>query len=448
MTNKLKLKLSYTQIIALGFFILILSGAVLLTLPISSRSGEWTPFLNSLFTATSATCVTGLVVFDTYTHWSVFGQIVIICLIQVGGIGFMTIITMFSIFLKRQIGLHERKLLMQSAGSITISGVVALIKRIIKGTIIFEGLGAILLSIRFIPEMGVKDGIYNAVFHSISAFCNAGFDLMGRFKAFSSLTRYSDDILVNVTIMSLIVIGGIGFLVWSDIVKYKWHLHKYELHSKIVISATAILILLGAGVFFIFESKNGVLVNASIKESILVSFFQSVTPRTAGFNTIDWVNITQGSSIFTILLMLIGGSPGSTAGGMKTTTLVVLIMSAVASSRQKNSITIFKRRLDADTIRQASAVFILYLGGFLIGSMLLCYFENLPAIPIMFEVSSAIATVGSSMGITAGLCAASKIVIILLMYMGRVGALTLMLTLAAKKKSAPVERPAEKILVG
>ena len=448
MASKLKLKLSYTQIIALGFFLTILVGGILLTLPISSRSGEFTPFLNSIFTATSATCVTGLIVFDTYTHWSIFGQIVIICLIQIGGIGFMTIITMFSIFLKRQIGLHERRLLMQSAGSMQLSGVVKLILRIVKGTILFEGLGAILLSIRFIPEMGFKVGIYNAVFHAISAFCNAGFDLMGRFKQFSSLTKYSDDIIVNITIMSLIVIGGIGFLVWSDIIKNKWHVRRYELHSKIVISASAILIFGAAVLFFLFETKNGVLVHSSMKESILASLFQAVTPRTAGFNTVDWASITQGTSIFTIVLMLIGGSPGSTAGGMKTTTLVVLVMSAVASSRHKNSITIFKRRLDSDTVKQASAVFTLYFVGFLIGSLILCYFENLPAISIMFEVSSAIGTVGSSMGITTTLCAASKCVIIALMYAGRVGALTLMLTLAAKKKCAPVERPAEKILVG
>ncbi|MGN8913752.1 TrkH family potassium uptake protein [Anaerofustis butyriciformans] len=446
--NILKRKLTYTQIIALGFFLIILTGGILLTLPISSRSGEFTPFLNAIFTATSATCVTGLVVYDTFTHWSLFGQIVIICMIQIGGIGFMTIITMLSIFLKRKIGLNERKLLMQSAGSIQIGGVVALILRIIKGTIFFEGIGAILLSIRFIPEMGFLRGIYNAVFHAVSAFCNAGFDLMGRFEKFSSLTRYSDDILVNLTIMSLIVIGGIGFIVWSDIIKFKFNFKKYELHSKIVLTATASLIIVGALVFFIFESQNGVLANSSVKESILVSLFQSVTPRTAGFNTINWADITQGTSLFTIFLMLVGGSPGSTAGGMKTTTLVVLIMSAVASSRQQNGITIFKRKLDGETVKQASAVFTLYFMGFLIGSMLLCYFEISSALAIMFEVSSAIGTVGSSMGLTTTLCSASKVVIIILMYAGRVGALTLMLTLSAKKKTAPIERPTEKILVG
>ena len=446
--NILKRKLTYTQIIALGFFLIILTGGILLTLPISSRSGEFTPFLNALFTATSATCVTGLVVYDTFTHWSLFGQIVIICMIQIGGIGFMTIITMLSIFLKRKIGLNERKLLMQSAGSIQIGGVVALILRIIKGTIIFEGIGAILLSIRFIPEMGFVRGIYNAVFHAISAFCNAGFDLMGRFEQFSSLTRYSDDILVNLTIMSLIVIGGIGFIVWSDVIKFKFNLKKYELHSKIVLTATASLIIVGALVFFVFESKNGVLANSSIKESILVSLFQSVTPRTAGFNTINWADITQGTSLFTIFLMLVGGSPGSTAGGMKTTTLVVLIMSAVASSRQQNGITIFKRKLDGETVKQASAVFTLYFTGFLVGSLLLCYFEPNSAIVIMFEVSSALGTVGSSMGITTTLCSVSKVVIMILMYAGRVGALTLMLTLSAKKKTAPIERPTEKILIG
>lgn len=448
MLNKLKTKLTYTQIIALGFFFIILIGGILLSLPISSRSGEATPFLNALFTATSATCVTGLVIYDTYTHWSVFGQIVIICLIQIGGIGFMTIITMFSIFLKRKIGLNERKLLMQSAGSIQIGGIVSMIMRIVKGTIIFEGIGAILLAIRFVPEMGIIEGIYNGIFHSISAFCNAGFDLMGKFEQFSSLTRYSNDTLVNITIMALIVIGGIGFIVWNDVIKNKFNFKKYELHSKIVLTATVSLITAGAVLFFIFEKQNGVLMGVPLKESILSSLFQSVTPRTAGFNTISWSEITQGTSIFTILLMLIGGSPGSTAGGMKTTTLVVLIMSAVASSKNQNGITIFKRKLEPETVKQASAVSTLYFTGFLIGTLLLCYFENSSAISIMFEVSSAIGTVGSSMGITPALCQASKITIMLLMYAGRVGALTLMLTLARKKKTAPIERPSEKILIG
>lgn len=448
MNSILGKKISYTQIIALGFLLIIFTGGTLLSLPISSRTGEFTPFLNALFTATSATCVTGLVVYDTFTHWSVFGQIVIISLIQIGGIGFMTIITMLSIFLKRKIGLNERKLLMQSAGSNQIGGVVALILRIVKGTILFEGIGAILLATRFIPDMGIAEGIYNAVFHSISAFCNAGFDLMGKFGQFSSLTTYSDDIIVNVTIMSLIVIGGIGFVVWSDILKHKLKFSRYELHSKIVLIATTCLIIGGALIFFIFENSNGVIADSSVKEKILVSFFQSVTPRTAGFNTINWVDIHQGTALFTVFLMLVGGSPGSTAGGMKTTTLVVLIMSAVASSRQKNGITIFKRKLENETVKQASAVSTLYIFGFLLGCMILCYFENSSALAIMFEVSSAIGTVGSSMGITAGLCPISKIVIISLMYAGRVGILTLMIALNAKKKSAPIERPTEKILIG
>ncbi len=277
-------KLTYTQFVALGFLAIIIIGGLLLSLPIASVSGTWTPLMDAMYTATSATCVTGLAVYDTYLHWSLFGQVVILSLIQVGGVGFMTIITLFSILMKRQIPLHERKLLMQSAGTMKVGGVVQLIKQVALATFIFEGIGAGLLSIRFIPEMGVVTGIYYAVFHSISAFCNAGFDLMGRFEAFSSLTRYAADPLVNLTICALIIIGGLGFIVWSDISTHRFHFQRYQLHSKIVLAMTGFLLVFGTLLFFLLEF-NATQAGMTFGQRILASVFESVTPRTAGFNT-------------------------------------------------------------------------------------------------------------------------------------------------------------------
>lgn len=255
MTNNRKFRFSFEQIVVLGYFTIIMIGGILLSLPLASNSSTWTPYLNALFTATSATCVTGLVVYDTYQQWSLFGQTVILILIQIGGLGFMTIITIFSVYLKRNIGLHERKLLMQSTGSMEIGGIVRMVKRIVTGTFIFEGIGTLLLAIRFCPQMGLGDGLYSALFHAVSAFCNSGFDVMGRYGAFSSLSTYSNDYLVNLTIMTLIVTGGIGFIVWNDIIFHRHHLKKYQLHSKIALSATLILIVVGTFFFYVFENQ-------------------------------------------------------------------------------------------------------------------------------------------------------------------------------------------------
>ena len=318
--------LSTTRVIALSFFCVILIGTLLLCLPISARNGEWTPFLNAMFTATSATCVTGLVVYDTFTHWTVFGQLVILVMIQIGGIGLMTIISTFAIFFKKKIGLHERMLLKESAGNTRISGMVVLVRRIIKGTIIFEAVGAVILMFRFCPKMGFLQGTYYAVFHAVSAFCNAGFDLMGRYEAFSSLTAYETDLVVNIVIMLLIIIGGIGFFVWSDIINCKGKFREFSLHSQIVIVTTVILLVTGTVGYLIFEG-NGNLKGMSGGERMLSAAFMSVTSRTAGFNTMDMGSLSEAGSLLTMILMFIGASAGSTGGGLKCGRVLLLFKS-------------------------------------------------------------------------------------------------------------------------
>lgn len=444
---KKRIKLTYTKVITIGFALLILIGAFLLMLPIASKSGDWTPFTNALFTSTSATCVTGLIVYDTFSHWSVFGQFTILTLIQIGGLGFMTIITMFSFLLKRRIGLRERRLLMESSGSTELKGVLRMVKKILYGTFITEAAGALLLSIRFIPKMGVLKGVYNAVFHSVSAFCNAGFDLMGRFEPYSSLTHFSGDVVVNLTICALIIVGGVGFIVWNDIFTLRAKVRKYSLHSKIVLVTTAALLLSGTLLFYLFE-HGGVLAEMPEYKKWLVSFFQAVTPRTAGFNTTDLSRMSHSSVVMFCVLMFIGGSPGSTAGGVKTTTFAVLVLSAVTSARLSSSITVFKKRLEEKTARQACAVVVVYMFALVAAIMIMCVAEPFSLKYIVFEAVSAMGTVGVTMGITPSLTILSKYIIIFLMYAGRIGGLTLMLTLAEKRKQVAVKRPVEQILIG
>ena len=445
--EKIRFKLSYTQIISLGFLLVILTGTLLLCLPVSARHHIATPFFDALFTATSATCVTGLVVLDTYTHWSLFGQIVIIVLIQIGGIGFMTMITMFSIFLKRRISIHERRLLMQSAGTMRISGMVRLIKRIIVCTFVMETLGAVLLFTRFITKMPLGEAIFNSIFHSISAFCNAGFDIMGKYGKYSSFTTFRDDVLVNVTLMMLIVIGGLGFIVWDDIIRHKFNFKKYELHSKIVLTTTFWLILGGSLLYYVFE-KRFAFAFLSTKDKVLAAFFQSITMRTAGFNTVDLSKLSESGNILSVILMFIGGSPGSTAGGIKTTTFIVLILGVISSSRHTPNITIFKRRMDEHIVKQASAIFTIYIVAVISSLLFMTATEPFRTNDVIFEIVSAIGTVGVTRGITRALDELSKIVIMILMFGGRVGGLTLMLSLAQKRVNIPIKRPYEKILIG
>lgn len=440
-------KLTSTQIIALFFVAVIAVGTLLLCLPIASKSREWTPLLDSAFTATSATCVTGLIVRDTFTHWSLFGQLVILTMIQIGGLGVMTIIMTFSVFTKKKINLYERKLLMQSAGTMRSSGVIRLLKQIIKVTFICEGTGAILLATRFCPELGFAKGLYYSVFHAVSAFCNAGFDLMGRYGEFSSLTPFYSDITVNITVCALIICGGIGFIVWQDIVTHGIKFKNYSLHSKIVLTTSAVLILSGWLVFF-FTEKNASLANLTTGEKILASFFQSVTSRTAGFNTVPLNRLSGAGVVLMSVLMMIGGSPGSTAGGIKTTTVAVMFFELIAAAKGDKDTVVFKRRLEDDTVKRAGAIISAYTAAVIIALIAVSSAENLPLSDVLFEVASAVGTVGLTVGITPTLSSFSHIVLMLLMFAGRIGGLTIIVAFAERREHAKLTRPTEKILIG
>lgn len=445
-TKKIRYRFSYTQLIAISFLVVILIGAFLLSLPISSKAREWTPFLDSLFTSASATCVTGLIVYDTYTHWSLFGQIILILLIQIGGLGFMTIMCFFAIVTKKHMSLHQRRLIMQAAGHVQLGGVITLVRKILIGTFLFEGVGALILATRFCPKMGFWEGLYNAVFHAVSAFCNAGFDLMGKYEQFSSLTTFRSDYVVQGVVMALIVIGGIGFFVWTDILNWGTHFKRYALHTKMVLSMTAFLLFFGWISFFFLE-YNGALAGLPLGEKIFVSLFQSVTTRTAGMNTIDQ-SVMTGGLVLSVVLMMIGGSPGSTAGGIKTTTVLITFLSAIATIRGKKSATIFKKRIGDDTVKQASAIVSIYLVLAIVATTVIVTIEPVSLSAAIFEVASAVGTVGLTVGITPTLGAISKIILVLLMYVGRVGGYSFVLIFATEKANPDMERPVEKVLVG
>ncbi len=445
--QKLSKCISQTQFIAYGFFIIIMTGTLLLMLPAASRDGQSEPFLNCLFTATSATCVTGLVVVDTWTQWSLFGQILILMMIQLGGLGFISIGIFLSIILRRKIGLKERGLMQESVNTLQIGGMVRLTKRIIKGAAIFEGLGAVILSFRFIPQFGWLHGIWYSIFHSISAFCNAGFDLMGHTEKYISLCGYVGDWLVNLTIISLIVIGGIGFIVWDDLYQKRWRFRHYMLHTKIVLVTTAIMIVGGTLMFYLME-RNNILVGMTGSEKFLACLFSAVTPRTAGFNTIDTVSLTDGSKFLTAVLMFIGGSPGSTAGGIKTTTLMVLLFYVVSTVKQTYGVEVFGRRLEEESIRQSSCILTINLCLTIVATILIMAAQNLPMSAVLFETCSAMGTSGMSTGVTRSLSTFSRIVIILLMYCGRIGSLSFALAFTRTKRKAHVQLPSERITVG
>ena len=438
---------SQTQFIAYGFFCIIITGTLLLMLPFASRDGQSEPFLNCLFTATSASCVTGLVVADTWSQWSLFGQLVILTMIQIGGLGFITVGVFISIVLRRKIGLKERGLMMESVNTLQIGGVVRLAKKIIIGTCIFEGTGAVLLAIRFIPQFGFLRGLFYGIFHSISAFCNAGFDLMGGQTPYSSFVAYYDDWLVNLVIMSLIIIGGIGFIVWDDLSRNKLHFRKYMLQTKIVLVTTAILVF-GGGLLFYLLERNHLLVGMNTSGKILTSLFSSVTARTAGFNTTDTAALTDGSKLLTIILMFIGGSPGSTAGGIKTTTLVVLLLCVHSNIKQTYGINIFGRRLENDAVKRAGTILTINLLLAVTASLAIMAIQPLGFSGILFETFSAIGTVGMTTGITRALHPVSRCIIILLMYCGRIGSLSFALAFVQSKRKPHVQQPAEAINIG
>ena len=445
--KQIKAQKSTTRLIAFGFAMIILAGAFLLSLPISNRSGHGN-LIKSLFTATSATCVTGLVVADTYQNWTTFGQLVILCLIQVGGLGFMTIGAFISVLLKKRIGLHEREQLHESVNTLEIAGVVRLVKKIVQGTFCIELLGAVLFAFRFIPRFGIGRGVYFSIFHAISAFCNGGFDLMGVNEAYSSLVAFEGDVLVNIVAAALILVGGIGFVVWDDVMRHKWHFRKYMLHSKIVISMTVVLTVIGTILFLITEN-NASLAGMNSLEKVLGAFFSAVTPRTAGFNTVDTAALSNAGKVLTMVLMFIGGSPGSTAGGAKTTTITVLLFYAVAMITNREDINLFGRRLSDEVVKKANAVVAINFSLAIVAAVAimvsqpLLHFED-----VLFEVLSAIGTAGMTTGITRDLNTLSRIIIMILMYCGRLGSLSFALVFAQKNASASVRLPQEKIIVG
>lgn len=445
--SKFGKNLSRTQVIALGFLLIILAGSLILMLPAASRQGTVTPFLDCLFTAVSATCVTGLIVVDTYQHWSMFGQVILLLLIQVGGLGFMSCLAMISVAAHRKIGLKERSLLSESVNAIQLGGVVKLMKIAVLGTFLIEGIGAVILGIRFSLDFGILKGLYYGVFHSVSAFCNAGFDLMGCQEAYSSLCGYSGDWVVNLTVSALIVLGGIGFLVWQDVLEKKLDFRHYRVHSKIVLITTGVLLLAGTTAFFLME-RDGLLTGKSVPEMFLNSLFASVTARTAGFNTTDIAGAKDSTKLLYIILMFIGGSPGSTAGGIKTSTFVLFLLYMKANFQKTRGVQIFRRRIDEDAIKRASAIVTLNLSLILLTSLLISSVQNINLADTLIETTSAMSTVGMTAGITREMNTLSRLLLMLLMFAGRVGSLSVVLSFNEKKKVEPFTYPEERILIG
>ncbi len=438
-----KKHLTSFQLIILGFAGVIFLGTFLLMLPFSSLEKVPTPFHEALFTATSAVCVTGLVVKDTGSYWSLAGQTIILVLIQIGGLGVVTVAASVSLLSGKKISLMQRSTMQDAISAPKVGGIVRLTRFILKGTFLIEATGAVLLLPAFLSDYGVK-GIWLAVFHSISAFCNAGFDILGTAThTFSSLMRYSGSILVNVVIMLLIIIGGIGFLTWDDIYTNKLNFKRYRMQSKIILMTTACLILLPAVFFFSCDLKK-----ISTGKRLLAAIFQSVTTRTAGFNTINISKMSEASKAVMILLMLIGGSPGSTAGGMKTTTFTVLILNAIATFRSQENAGAFGRRLEYHVIKNAATIAMLYFTLFFCGGIAISVYEGLPLLDCLYEAASAVGTVGLTLGVTPGLHIFSQVVLIMLMYLGRVGGLTLIYAVFSGRNKENARLPLEKITVG
>ena len=444
--KKKPIRLSPNQIIALGFLGIILAGALLLMLPIANRDGQGLPFLDSLFTATSATCVTGLVVADTWTQFNFLGQLILLVLIQVGGLGYMTMVLMASMLLGRKVGLRQRSLMMESVSAERLSDVFTLLRYILAGTGAIEGIGAVLLAFRFVPELGLPSGIWYAIFHSISAFCNAGFDLMGFREPYSSLTHYVDDPLVNLTVCALVLLGGLGFLVWREVWTKRLHLRRYSLHAKLMLTATVVLTLGGTALFYVAERGN-LLSGMDAGQQMLASLFQAVSPRTAGFNTVDLAQLTSGGGLLTIVLMFIGAGPGSTGGGVKVTTVVVCLLTLTAYIRGRREVGAFNRRLDEGQVHRALAGVTLYMVLALTGGFVLLASQPFPLQDALFEVFSAMSTVGLSTGITRDLSAFNRGVLIVMMFCGRIGSLSMMMALA-ERLPPRVKDPVEHITIG
>ena len=432
-----------------GYCLIIIIGTLLLALPVSTKGTGSTPLSDCFFTATSATCVTGLVRYDTFTHWTLFGQLVIISMIQVGGIGFMTVAIMIMLLAGKKIGLNQRALMQNSISAPQLGGIVSMTRFIALGTFIVELIGAVLLSIDFIPRFGPAKGIYFSVFHSISTFCNAGFDLMGGTTGpCSSMTGMVDNWYVNIVLMILIFVSGLSFFVWRDLGVNKFQFRKLHLQSKIVLSVSIFLLIFGSIGFFVLEYSNGMLKDMDLGTKVLASMFQSVTARTAGFNTTDYTTMTEAGMFLMIFLMLIGGSTGSTAGGMKTTTFYVLCVSVFATFGRRKNIEAFGRRMEEGITRTASCIFVTYLALTTGAAVIISAIEHLPFMTCLFETVSAMATVGLTVGITGSLGMVSKLILTFLMLCGRVGSITMLMAFSSEKSAINSRLPEEKVQIG
>jgi len=441
--QKTRFRLNAPQIMVLGFAGLILIGRILLMLPISSAAGAVTPFVDALFTSTTSVCVTGLVVRDTGAYWSTFGHAVILLLIQIGGLGIVTVGASFAIISGKKVGLFQRSTMQEAVAAHKMGGIVQLTVFLLIMTFVIEAIGAVLLAPAMIRDFGWGHGIWLSVFTSVSAFCNAGIDLFGGYTSAPSLTAYVSDPLVNVVIILLIVVGGLGFLTWDDIRTHGIHLRRYRMQSKVILVTSGLLILIPAIGFFFLEFSH-----LPIGQRIWASLFQSVAPRTAGFCTVDLNSMSDSGKMATIFLMLIGGSPGSTAGGMKTTTFAVLIGCVYAVFRKRDSTQFFGRRIAHEVVSSALTIFFMYITLFVGAAMVISRIESLPLLTCLFETASAVATVGSTLGITAGLSVTSKLILIVLMYLGRVGGLTLVYAALSGAKKQLGKLPLDHITVG
>ena len=441
--------MSAQSIIALGFLAIILIVTALLMLPVSSAAGTMTDPLTALFTATSAVCVTGLVVVDTATHWSLFGKLVLITGIQIGGLGVMTVMALVSMLLGQRIGLRQRTLLQESIASLHIGGIVRLVRRAMIGTALVEGLGAVLLAFRFVPSLGWPRGLGYSLFHSISAFCNAGFDLMGTISGpYTSLESFVSDPLVNLTVIALILVGGIGFFVWDDLIQCRFRWKRMQLHTRLVLLLSALLVLVPAALFYAFERTNA-MAGLDTGGRVLASLFSAVTPRTAGFDTIATAELSDASALLTLLLMLTGGNPGSTAGGAKTTTMLLVLLLATSMLRREEDVHIMGRRIDMSLMRRACAIVVIYVSLAMVSTLALCALQpELALRDVLLEVFSAVDTVGMTTGITRQLGTASRLILIALMYAGRLGSLTFAILIAHRRAPAPVQYPAGQLLIG
>lgn len=444
--TKIKNKLNVWMYLAIGYLAVVIAGSILLVLPFASTTGS-TYYVDALFTSFSAACVTGLVTVTTATHWTLYGKIVILLLIQLGGLGFMTFISILLLAIKRNLGQYERRAVLQTVGGDNLSGVKRLVRRIVLGTLVFEFIGAGILCIRLIPDYGVANGIWYALFHAVSAFCNAGFDILGEV----SFARYATDPLVSLTLCALIIVGGIGFCIWGDVLECKFNFKKYQFYTKVIIIVNSALLFVSTWLYLLFERNNPSYAGYNFGQKLLCSFFNATTARTAGFFTTDPATLSSSGSLLTIILMFIGGSSGSTAGGIKVGTITVIVMGMISAFRGKRDINMGKRRIDMQLLGRALAIFAAYLFLILTATVIICAIEPETGDTFrraLFESASALGTVGLSMGFTATISAGTKVILMLLMYMGRAGVFTLAYALSRKRETPQVRYPADSFFIG